>query len=65
MIRMERLYLCDGGKECNNSENCHRNGGVCMITTSIEHSLYNVYIDFSDTHSTRRCKRDPQELHTL
>lgn len=64
-IRMEKLYLCDGNRDCNTSENCYKNGGVCMITTSIEHSLFNVYIDFSDTHSARRCKREPQKTHTL
>ena len=55
MTVMEKLYLCDGTRNCNCSDACYKNGGPCMITTLVEHSLFNVYIELSSEHNRKNC----------
>ena len=32
------LYICDGRRWCNSTENCYMNGGLCKHTKRIEHA---------------------------
>ena len=32
------MYLCDGEKEDCSKRICHKNGGVCMHTSDIQHA---------------------------
>lgn len=47
---MGKLYLCDGSMDCNCSDYCYKNGGMCMHTASIAHSVSAVYPEFPDTY---------------
>lgn len=49
MILDERIkkdvYLCNMKRQCNERENCLKNGGECYCTTDIQYALFPTPVD--------------------
>lgn len=49
---MEKYYLCDGKLPCCSSSHCYVNGGDCIHTNRMRHSISEKYPEFGSTRFT-------------